>query len=81
MKDFIQTNFAELLLLVILLALMICLLFFIHWHDNTASTWAMNTIGAVIVAMTTLINSLKRPLPNGSVTETVSTTPPPEKKP
>lgn len=67
MKDFIQNNFPELLLSLIIVVLAVVLLFCIHWHDESAANWARNTIGAVIVGITTLINSLKQPKPNGSM--------------
>jgi len=69
-KDFVQTNFPELLLTLILVATVIVLLASIHWHDDTTAAWARSLIGAIVVGITTLINSLKQPKPNGTVTST-----------
>ena len=73
MRDFVQTNFPELLLSLIAVGLVIVLVFSIHWHDDTTAAWARSSIGAVIVGITTLINSMKQPKPNGSITTTTHT--------
>jgi hypothetical protein len=71
MKDFLQNNFPELLLSGVIIVLAIVLLFSVHWHDETTASWARNTIGAVIVGISTLLNALKQPRANGttSITE------------
>lgn len=77
MKDFIQSNFPELLLATILLILAAVLLFCIHWHADHAAEWAMTTITSVIVGLSTLINSIRQPKPNGTSTVTTTITPEP----
>ena len=73
-KDFIQDNFPELLLALIGVCLVIVLLLSIRWHDDTTAGWARSSITAVIVGITTLINAIKQPKPNGTATITTTTT-------
>ena len=81
MKDFIQTNFPELLLTLIIIALVVVLLFAIHWHDDSTASWARTSIAGVILSIATLFNSLKQPRPNGTSTVTNTNTPEQKEKP
>lgn len=68
LRDFVQTNFAELLLSVIILIIAIVLCFCIHLHADEVAKWCMATITAVIMGLLTLLNSIKQPKPNGTTT-------------
>ena len=75
MKDFLQKNFPELLLTLILLVVGIVLICAIHWHDSETIQWCQNLIGGIVLALTAVLNSLKAPHasgPNSTVTSTES---------
>lgn len=67
MKDFIQANFSEFILTVVIVCAVIVLLFAIHWHDETTSAWARGLITSVVLALAATLNTMKQPRPNGSV--------------
>ncbi len=76
MKDvgnFIQTNFGELLLALIIVGLVFVLIMSIHWHDDSTAAWARGAISGVILSIATLLSKLKMPEPNGTVTMTTTT--------
>lgn len=75
MKDFIQKNFPELLLTVLMGATVIVMLFAIHWHDDSTIKWCEGFIGGLAYSLTTSINSMRAAhavTPNTTVTSTES---------
>ena len=73
MKDFIQKNFPELLLTLIILVLGIILVLAIHWHDPETIAWCQNLIGGIVLALTAVLNSLKAPHTSGPNSTVIST--------
>lgn len=67
MKEFIQDNFSEFILSLIILCTVVVLLFAIHWHDTATADWARSLIGGVVLALSATINTIKQPKPNGKV--------------
>lgn len=76
MKEFLQNNFPEFVLTLFFVIVGVILIFSIHWHDNEAGKWCMNTMTAIIVGLTAILNSIRQPKPNGSLSAEVHQGPP-----